>query len=144
MLNRIVKQIRVRLFLFVCLVVCVGCAIPISIIQECNQKNEIPSIEVYPNSQLINQSLQDFGVQRMVNVTYGVDASQEEVLAYFSEDLVCTSDSTGTRSTCRGHLPSGNDEYFVYINPTTSQEFTTSYIVEIHWTGCSWNFQITE
>lgn len=144
MLNRIAEQSRLGIVLLVCLVMCIGCAIPIFIFQECNQQNEIPSIEVYPNSQLVNQALHDFGVQRMVNLTYGVDASQQEVLAYFSEDLVCTSDSTGTRSTCRGHLPNDDIEYFAYLTPTTSQEFTYSYIVEIHWTGCSWNFQMTE
>ena len=131
---------------FVIISLCCICgAIPLAVIQACNRQNEIPLVEVYPNSQLIEQTVRDFGSQRMVTMKYIAHIPHTELLAYFDEKLACNIDDSQTRATCKGTLADGTDEYFIYLAPDKEIEETeNSYTAEISWRGCNWSFQMTK
>lgn len=144
---RVIEMMKYKglvIFLVVCLALFLGCITSISIIQNCNQQNEIPFVEIYPNSLLVDQTVRDFGSQHMATLKYVTSASVSELLVYFDEKLDCTTNETRTSATCRGTLPNGGNEYFIYISPDVVQEPQSSYSAEISWQGCSWTFQMSE
>lgn len=139
------KHKRLVILLAVCIPIIIVGIVSNSIIQTCNQKNEIPLVDLYPNSQVVDRTIREFGSRRMATLKYWTSASDSELIAYFDERLDCNTDETRTKATCRGILPNSNNEYFIYVSPDyTVQELEISYISEIFWRGCNWDFQMYE
>lgn len=133
------------IFLLICAALFLGCVVSISVVQNCNQANAIPLVEIYPNSHLVDQIVRDFGSQYMATLKYVANISYDELLLYFDEKLDCTINETRTNATCRGILSNGSKEYFIYLSQDNKvHELTASYTAEISWRGCNWNFGISD
>ena len=126
------------------IIACAGACFLAVKINQCNQMNQIPVVEVYPDSTISEQSILDFGVERTATIHYRANATVDDLLAYFGEDLDCKTNEANLATRCQSDLPNGDGTYFVYISATDNRDsMPTSYVVEIHWRGCEWNLQMT-
>ena len=129
---------RTPLKLIILGLACVTCAaIPLSIMQHCNSLEEIPRVEVYPNSEIDEQIVRKYGSRPMATIYYTANVSRTSAISYFSERLDCEA-FANLNVVCRGNLENmPNEEYFIYFPYTDAlDENQTSYAVEIWWRGC--------
>lgn len=129
---------RTPLIVIILGLACVTCAaIPLSIMQHCNSLEEIPYVEVYPNSEITEQIVRKYGSRPMATIYYTANVSRADVFSYFSERLDC--EVFANRNVmCRGNLENTpNQEYFIYFSYNDAvEENQTSYTVEIWWRRC--------
>lgn len=134
------RQRKVWLLIFSLLVcVCISILVVASI-NLCDKMNIPPMVMTYPNSSLVKQTLDGVDTSRVPRATYYYTTtdSPEDVIAFYAKSLTC--DASGRlngRQFCRGKSESSTN-YFVYIDlGADATSHTTSYIVEIEWSGCS-------
>ncbi|MBC7813046.1 MAG: hypothetical protein H7175_17955 [Burkholderiales bacterium] len=139
------KKKLVALSVFLLIFLCA--AIPLSIMQHCNQLNEIPVIPIppYPNSEFSEQSLREFSYRRMATIYYTSSATPNDIISYFDSSLDCNNSEDGLAAICRGVLENADGEYFYYVREdVTSPSPRTSIALEIRWKICNWDFEFRE
>jgi hypothetical protein len=126
---------------------CFGCSLlPIWAIQRCNQLDETPVIDVYPDSILTDQSEREFTGHHRVTYEYVTDANVADVISFFDATMVCTVDAESHSGICQNRLENRNGEYFVYFNFNQQDEqgaTPTMYAVEVSWEVCDWSLDIS-
>lgn len=136
---------KITIGLIISVFICLGFSVPILVIQQCYQLDQIPNVNLYPSSQMINQIVREFPRHQMATTYYTVNATSADVISYYNDRLDCRT-YPDQRTTCQGNLNDmDNGEYSVYLPPITTQEIEdSSYAIEIYWTTCNWKLGFIE
>ncbi len=125
------------LFVLLCLGACAALVI------RCERLNSPPEAPVYPHSTLVNQVSSGLGTSKwpMVTFDYISTDSPDKIVAFYQGEGSCRENEGYERMTCRGKArPFG--EYFVYIDLASyTTKGTTSYVLELRWRGCTWEWE---
>lgn len=119
--------------------------VPYTIVHECNQKNELPDIEIYPTAQQVRQSIRSYGIRHMAILDYVTQTSRAELIAYFDRKFDCRFSESHESMTCLDASPGFDGEVFVYVSDDdTDHAEEMRFTAEIRWKGCTWNLEMTE
>jgi hypothetical protein len=135
MRKRIVLAVLLTLL---CLGICVA-ALEI----RCRWKNTPPKPIVYPGSILVEESPFHIRPYQLMTYHYLAEASPDEIIEFYEQYADCSlgaESAMATRRMCGGEAsPFG--EYIAYIPLDVEATEGTAYIVEVRWSGCTYEIE---